>query len=198
MPKVGMEPLRRASLIEATISEIGTRGSLDVTVSQIAKRAGMSSALAHHYFGGKDQIFNAAMRQILRDLRTVRALGRPAGGALYEALFKRRPRCQDIRHFCGRPSGRAPTGCVAGNAARCRRRSSSADRARASRHGITPSSAPARYSRVRRSAPTRAAQCNSPARSRRPACRASPGPAGSRRVPRSSGCPWPGRPRGWP
>ncbi|MFK7870698.1 MAG: transcriptional regulator BetI [Roseobacter sp.] len=67
MPKVGMEPLRRASLIEATISEIGTRGSLDVTVSQIAKRAGMSSALAHHYFGGKDQIFNAAMRQILRD-----------------------------------------------------------------------------------------------------------------------------------
>lgn len=67
MPKVGMEPIRRTALVEATIAELGARGSLDVTVGQIAKRAGMSTALAHHYFGGKDQIFLAAMRQILRD-----------------------------------------------------------------------------------------------------------------------------------
>lgn len=65
MPKVGMEPIRRAALVEATIDEIGAQGSLDVTVSQIAKRAGMSSALAHHYFGGKEQIFLAAMRHVL-------------------------------------------------------------------------------------------------------------------------------------
>lgn len=67
MPKLGMEPIRRAALVKATIDVIGSKGSLDVTVSQIAKQAGMSSALAHHYFGGKDQIFLAAMRQILRD-----------------------------------------------------------------------------------------------------------------------------------
>jgi TetR/AcrR family transcriptional repressor of bet genes len=67
VPKLGMEPIRRAALVEATIAEIGAAGSLDVTVGQIAKRAGMSTALAHHYFGGKDQIFLAAMRQILRD-----------------------------------------------------------------------------------------------------------------------------------
>lgn len=67
MPKLGMEPIRRAALVKATIDVIGAQGSLDVTVSQIAKQAGMSSALAHHYFGGKDQIFLAAMRQILRD-----------------------------------------------------------------------------------------------------------------------------------
>lgn len=60
-----MEPIRKAALVEATIVEIGRTGSLDVTVSQIAKRAGMSSALAHHYFGSKEQIFLAAMRQIL-------------------------------------------------------------------------------------------------------------------------------------
>ena len=46
MPKVGMEPIRKAALVKATIVEIGRAGSLDVTVSQIAKRAGMSSALA--------------------------------------------------------------------------------------------------------------------------------------------------------
>ncbi|MBK0328256.1 transcriptional regulator BetI [Rhodobacteraceae bacterium F11138] len=67
MPKIGMEPIRREALVKATIAEIGAAGSLDVTVSQIAKRAGMSSALAHHYFGGKEQIFVAAMRRILAD-----------------------------------------------------------------------------------------------------------------------------------
>lgn len=65
MPKLGMEPIRRAALVEATIAEIGSTGTLDVTVAQIARRAGMSSALAHHYFGGKEQIFLAAMRHTL-------------------------------------------------------------------------------------------------------------------------------------
>ncbi len=65
MPKHGMEPIRRAALVKATIDEIGAVGNLDVTVSNIARRAGMSSALAHHYFGGKNQIFLAAMRHTL-------------------------------------------------------------------------------------------------------------------------------------
>ena len=65
MPKLGMEPIRKAALVKATIVEIGRTGSLDVTVSQIAKRAGMSPALAHHYFGSKEEMFLAAMRHIL-------------------------------------------------------------------------------------------------------------------------------------
>lgn len=65
MPKLGMEPIRKAALVKATIVEIGRAGSLDVTVSQIAKRAGMSSALAHHYFGSKEDMFLAAMRHVL-------------------------------------------------------------------------------------------------------------------------------------
>lgn len=65
MPKVGMQPARTSALIDAVIAEIGATGSMDVTVSQIAKRAGMSSALAHHYFGSKNNMFNAAMRHIL-------------------------------------------------------------------------------------------------------------------------------------
>lgn len=65
MPKLGMEPIRKEALVKATIVEIGRVGSLDVTVSQIAKRAGMSTALAHHYFGGKEQMLLAAMRHVL-------------------------------------------------------------------------------------------------------------------------------------
>lgn len=65
MPKLGMEPIRRSALVKAAIAEIGAAGTLNVTVQQIARRAGMSSALAHHYFGGKEQIFLAAMRHVL-------------------------------------------------------------------------------------------------------------------------------------
>ena len=69
MPKVGMEPIRRAALVEATIAEIGAEGSLDVTVGKIARRAGVSSGLAHHYFGGKDDLLLAAMAHILVGFR---------------------------------------------------------------------------------------------------------------------------------
>ena len=65
MPKLGAEPIRKAALINATIATVGRAGTLDVTVAQIAREAGMSSALAHHYFGSKERIFLAAMRHIL-------------------------------------------------------------------------------------------------------------------------------------
>jgi TetR/AcrR family transcriptional repressor of bet genes len=79
MPKLGMEPLRRKALIDAAISAIGERGSLDVTVSEIAGRAGVSSALAHHYFGPKDELLQATMRHLLAELgRDTRAALRRA------------------------------------------------------------------------------------------------------------------------
>ncbi len=65
MPKLGMEPIRKQALVNAAIVEIGRSGSLDVTVAQIARRAGMSPALAHHYFGCKEDMFLAAMRHVL-------------------------------------------------------------------------------------------------------------------------------------
>lgn len=60
-----MEAPRRAALMRATVHEVGQAGSLDVSVARIARRAGMSSALAHHYYGSKPRIFAGAMRYIL-------------------------------------------------------------------------------------------------------------------------------------
>ncbi|WP_425043670.1 choline-binding transcriptional repressor BetI [Primorskyibacter sp. S87] len=96
MPKLGMEPIRRDAIVKATIAELGANKSLDVTVSQIAKRAGISSALAHHYFGGKDQIFLAAMRRIMSDF----------GAEAVTELNKAAPdqRAQAIIRACFAPS----------------------------------------------------------------------------------------------
>ncbi len=68
MPKLGMRPVRRRDLINATINEIQHAGIGDVTVAQIARRAGVSSALAHHYFGSKEQLLFETMRHLLRSL----------------------------------------------------------------------------------------------------------------------------------
>ena len=62
---MSVETRRKTELIDATIEEIGATGSLTVSVSQIARRAGVSSALAFHYFGDKDRLFLAAMRHVL-------------------------------------------------------------------------------------------------------------------------------------
>ena len=81
-----MEPIRRAALVDATIVEIGRAGSLDVTVGQIARRAGMSAALAHHYFGCKEAMFLAAMRHVLTvygaEVRGALAVARGPGARL--------------------------------------------------------------------------------------------------------------------
>jgi len=67
MPKVGMEPIRKAALVKAAIAEVAHAGSLEVTMARVARAAGMSAPLAHHYFGGKDALFEAAMRAILAE-----------------------------------------------------------------------------------------------------------------------------------
>lgn len=68
MPRIGMEPQRRRALISAAIEAIHARGMGQVTMGEIARRAGVSAALAHHYFGGKDQLLLATMRHLLTEL----------------------------------------------------------------------------------------------------------------------------------
>jgi len=69
MPKVGMEPVRRKALVDAAMRVIGDHGSLTVTMSEIAKQAGVSPALAHHYFGSKEQLLIETVRVHLQRLR---------------------------------------------------------------------------------------------------------------------------------
>jgi TetR/AcrR family transcriptional repressor of bet genes len=69
--RTSMAELRRRALIGAALKEISARGSLDVTVAQIASRAGVSAALAHHYFGAKDDLILATMRHLLSEFGAV-------------------------------------------------------------------------------------------------------------------------------
>ena len=78
MPKVGMEPIRRQQLIKATMEAIDEVGLAEATVIQIARRAGVSAGIISHYFGGKNGLLEATMRQILTDLNNAVAARRKA------------------------------------------------------------------------------------------------------------------------
>lgn len=69
VPKVGMEPIRRRQLIQATISSIHEHGFADTTIARIARAAGVSTGIVHHYFQGKADLLEATMRWLMIDLR---------------------------------------------------------------------------------------------------------------------------------
>ncbi len=69
MPKKGIEPIRREQLIQATFQVIHDIGLADATVATIARQAGLSTGIVAHYFGDKAGLLNAAMRQILNELK---------------------------------------------------------------------------------------------------------------------------------
>ena len=86
MPKVGMEPIRRKSLIEAALAAIHDRGSLDVTMSDIARRAGVSQGLAHHYFDNKEHLIVSAMRHLLTEYGRAVRMRLPKAGTPRERV----------------------------------------------------------------------------------------------------------------
>lgn len=69
MPKLGMGPIRRKQLVEAAIAAIHEYGFANATVARIARRAGVSSGIVHHYFADKDELLFATMRALLAELR---------------------------------------------------------------------------------------------------------------------------------
>jgi len=67
MPKVGMPEIRKPQLIEAAIRAIDKHGFSGATVSIIGKKAGVSPAIINHYFGGKDGLYEATMRSLIKE-----------------------------------------------------------------------------------------------------------------------------------
>jgi TetR/AcrR family transcriptional regulator, transcriptional repressor of bet genes len=83
MPKVGMEPMRRQQLIDATIEVVSEVGLGGATINLISRRAGMSSGIISHYFGSKQALIEASVRYLLSQLKMEHSPDSP-----YERLMK--------------------------------------------------------------------------------------------------------------
>lgn len=68
MARLKIRDLRRNELIDATLVAIAESGMSEITLASIAGQAGVSPALVNHYFDGKDDLLEAAMRRLAADL----------------------------------------------------------------------------------------------------------------------------------
>ncbi|MCY9845322.1 transcriptional regulator BetI [Vibrio caribbeanicus] len=68
MPKVGMPNIRKPQLVQATMTVIDRVGLHSASISLISREAGVSSGIINHYFGGKHELLQETMREILRQL----------------------------------------------------------------------------------------------------------------------------------
>jgi len=69
MPKLGMQDVRRRQLIDATFATVQRHGLADTTMQRIAREAGLSAGIIHHYFADKNALLAATMRALLAELR---------------------------------------------------------------------------------------------------------------------------------
>jgi TetR/AcrR family transcriptional repressor of bet genes len=69
MPKIGMKPVRRQQLIDATIESVAELGLQATTINSISKKAGLSSGIISHYFAGKQGLIEAMVRYLLTSLK---------------------------------------------------------------------------------------------------------------------------------
>jgi AcrR family transcriptional regulator len=63
-PRRGRRPAgtnTRGAIVGAARSEFAERGYDGTSLREVARRAGVDPALVHHYFGGKNALFTAAM-----------------------------------------------------------------------------------------------------------------------------------------
>lgn len=68
MPKIGIKDTRKLQLIQATLESIADLGLQNTTIITISRRAGMSSGIISHYFGGKQGLIEATLRYLLEQL----------------------------------------------------------------------------------------------------------------------------------
>lgn len=69
MPKVGIKPLRKQQLINATLESVAEYGLQNTTIITISKIAGLSSGIISHYFGGKQGLIEATVKYLLEQLK---------------------------------------------------------------------------------------------------------------------------------
>ena len=64
-----MKPVRRRQLIAAAVASIHEFGLAEATLARIARKAGVSTGIIHHYFRDKNDLIFETMRSLLEDLR---------------------------------------------------------------------------------------------------------------------------------
>jgi AcrR family transcriptional regulator len=102
-PKVGVGPVRREQIVQATIRCLAREGYAGLTMKKVAREAAVSQGILHYYFASKRAILIAALDVVMGDLdRRVAALSegaRDARGRLRAVIRGCLGLAEDSREF---------------------------------------------------------------------------------------------------
>lgn len=87
MPKLGMEPIRRKQLIEATYEVLRREGFANTTLAKIAAEAGLATSIITHYFSTKSALIEATMRDQVASLLREASIRRAAAKSKVEEII---------------------------------------------------------------------------------------------------------------
>jgi TetR/AcrR family transcriptional repressor of bet genes len=82
-----MKPIRRRQLIDAAIASIHEHGFSSATVARIARKAGVSTGIVHHYFDDKNDLLASTMRALLDVLGREAAMRMAAARTPIERIY---------------------------------------------------------------------------------------------------------------
>lgn len=87
MPKIGMEPIRRRQVIDATMESIHEDGIAHTSLKRIAARAEITPGLILHYFKDKEGLYEAVYRDLYKRLADETVLRLKRAHSPIERLF---------------------------------------------------------------------------------------------------------------
>lgn len=87
-PRVQPEHIRRQQIMDAAFVVAAQEGLINTTIAKIAKQAQLSTGIVSHYFGDKQGLIEACMREMLRILRNKTESYRQQADASAQAKIK--------------------------------------------------------------------------------------------------------------
>jgi AcrR family transcriptional regulator len=80
-PRPAHRPSRREEIIDAAVTVFGRAGYVAASVEDIALESGVAATAIYYHFGGKEELFNQALRTALDRLSEVAYAARQSGAA---------------------------------------------------------------------------------------------------------------------
>ncbi|HEX8732312.1 MAG TPA: TetR family transcriptional regulator [Ktedonobacterales bacterium] len=77
---------RRMAIVAAAVRVLAREGLTETTTRKIAAEAGVNQAMIGYYFGGKDELLHAVLRQLMRRTGEIAGASLPLSASFAEAL----------------------------------------------------------------------------------------------------------------
>lgn len=86
-PLPAHRPSRRAEIVAAAIAQFARKGFVDASLADVAEHANVTVTAVYYHFSSKEDLFNAALREVFESINTVASTARAGRGRVDDAAL---------------------------------------------------------------------------------------------------------------